>query len=84
MNFPKIVQNAPKCIDRSIVACREEDSNSEAGIGLRRLLRAAGTGTRGTGSARDAPAVKNQRNTDRILGDLKMSDSPPSLHSSFL
>ena len=53
------------------------------GKSLRSLLRTNGTGVKGTGSARDARGVKNQRNTDRILDDLKMSDSPSSLHSSF-
>ena len=43
-----------------------------------------GNEARGTGSARNERGVKNQRSTDRIPDDLMMSDSPSSLHSSFL
>ena len=63
---------------------REDDSYDEGGKCLRRLLRGEGTGVRGTGSARHARGGNIQRNTDRILDDSKMSDSPSSLHSSFL
>ena len=54
------------------------------GKSLRSLLRTNGTGVRGAGSARDARGVKNQMKTGRVLDDLKMSDNPSSIHSSFL